>query len=82
MTKYVVESSWHKNRHLSAKNVEETYCYPLRLSYHRHLALVGLLALFLLLATVYNAISTPFEAPDEIGHLSMGKRRLGPHHAL
>jgi len=32
------------------------------------LVLAGLLALFLLLATVYNAISTPFEAPDEIGH--------------
>lgn len=34
---------------------------------HR-LALVGLLALFLLLASVYNVISTPFEAPDEVGH--------------
>ncbi len=34
----------------------------------RRLALVGLLALFLVLATLYNAISTPFEAPDEIGH--------------
>ena len=34
----------------------------------RHPALVGLLAVFLLQATVYNAISAPFEAPDEIGH--------------
>jgi len=34
----------------------------------RRLALVGLLTLFLALATVYNAVSTPFEAPDEIGH--------------
>jgi hypothetical protein len=31
-------------------------------------ALSLLLTLFLLLATVYNAISIPFEAPDEIGH--------------
>ncbi len=31
-------------------------------------ALFVLLALFLLLATVYNVISIPFEAPDEIGH--------------
>ena len=39
-----------------------------RMSRLHRLALVGLLALFLLLASVYNAISTPFEAPDEIGH--------------
>jgi hypothetical protein len=32
------------------------------------LAVAGLLILFLLLATVYNAVSPPFEAPDEIGH--------------
>ena len=38
------------------------------LSRRRHLALAGLLALFLVLATLYNAVSTPFEAPDEIGH--------------
>jgi hypothetical protein len=31
-------------------------------------ALSVLLALFIALATVYNAISIPFEAPDEIGH--------------
>ncbi len=31
-------------------------------------ALIVLLTLFLVLATVYNAVSTPFEAPDEIGH--------------
>ncbi len=30
--------------------------------------LAGFLAFFFLLATVYNAVSTPFEAPDEIGH--------------
>ena len=35
---------------------------------NQRLALGGLLALFLLLATVYNALSIPFEAPDEIGH--------------
>jgi hypothetical protein len=34
---------------------------------HR-LAVAGLLILFFLLATVYNATSPPFEAPDEIGH--------------
>lgn len=34
---------------------------------HR-LAVFGLLALFFLLATIYNGFSTPFEAPDEIGH--------------
>ncbi len=34
----------------------------------RPLALVGLLLVFLILSTVYNAVSTPFEAPDEIGH--------------
>ena len=31
-------------------------------------ALILVLTLFLVLATVYNAVSTPFEAPDEIGH--------------
>ena len=39
-----------------------------RLSRRRGLFLAGLLTLFLLLATVYNGLSTPFEAPDEIGH--------------
>jgi len=34
----------------------------------RRLALAGLLATFLALAAIYNAASTPFEAPDEIGH--------------
>ena len=34
----------------------------------RRLALAGLLATFLILAAIYNAVSTPFEAPDEIGH--------------
>jgi len=33
-----------------------------------HLPLAVLLASFLLLATIYNVVSTPFEAPDEIGH--------------
>jgi len=37
-------------------------------SQRHRLAVAGLLILFLLLATVYNAASTPFEAPDEIGH--------------
>ena len=37
-------------------------------SRRHHLAVAGLLILFLLLATVYNATSPPFEAPDEIGH--------------
>ena len=60
------------------------------LSRRCRLALVSLLALFLLLATVYNAVSTPFEAPDEIGHFYyvvhlLRNRRLpvvpadGPH---
>jgi len=31
-------------------------------------ALIALLACFFLLASLYNAVSTPFEAPDEIGH--------------
>jgi len=31
-------------------------------------ALTLLLTLFLILATVYNAVSFPFEAPDEVGH--------------
>ena len=31
-------------------------------------ALILVLTLFLVLATVFNAVSTPFEAPDEIGH--------------
>ena len=39
-----------------------------RFAQPHHLALAGLLALFFVLATVYNAVSTPFEAPDEIGH--------------
>ena len=39
-----------------------------RLSERPHLALAGLLVLFLVLATLYNAVSIPFEAPDEIGH--------------
>ena len=34
----------------------------------RRLSVVGLLTMFLLLATVYNAASNPFEPPDEIGH--------------
>lgn len=37
-------------------------------SVHPRLPLIGLLVLFLVLATVYNVVSTPFEAPDEIGH--------------
>jgi hypothetical protein len=37
-------------------------------SQHQRLAVVGLLALFLLLATLYNVTSAPFDAPDEIGH--------------
>ena len=35
--------------------------------WERYVLLV-LLVLFLALATVYNAVSTPFEAPDEVGH--------------
>jgi hypothetical protein len=38
------------------------------MSLRERYALIALLILFLLLATVYNAVSTPFEAPDEIGH--------------
>jgi len=38
------------------------------MSWPHRLALVGLLVSFLLLASVYNVISTPFEAPDEVGH--------------
>jgi len=34
----------------------------------RRVALAGLLVTFLALAAVYGAVSTPFEAPDEIGH--------------
>ncbi len=39
-----------------------------RLSGQRRVGLAGLLAAFFVLATVYNAVSTPFEAPDEVGH--------------
>lgn len=35
---------------------------------HERAWLVGFLVFFFLLATVYNVVSTPFEAPDEIGH--------------
>jgi hypothetical protein len=37
-------------------------------SRHERLAVFVLLAAFFVLATVYNVTSTPFEAPDEIGH--------------
>jgi hypothetical protein len=37
-------------------------------SRHERLAVIALLAAFFVLATVYNATSAPFEAPDEIGH--------------
>lgn len=39
-----------------------------RPSRRTRLALAGLLTVFLFLATIYNATSTPFEAPDEVGH--------------
>jgi hypothetical protein len=38
------------------------------MSHRERYALFLFLVLFLVLATVYNAVSTPFEAPDEIGH--------------
>ena len=37
-------------------------------SRHERLAVIALLAAFFVLATVYNATSAPFEAPDEVGH--------------
>jgi len=37
-------------------------------SRHERMAVIVLLAAFFVLATVYNATSMPFEAPDEIGH--------------
>ena len=36
--------------------------------YRQLTGLAGLLAAFFVLASVYNAVSTPFEAPDEVGH--------------